>query len=153
MHNPVQPGSWRCLFFSVLLGLGAATPALPAESSGPTITGVFVDVSKLCHDPKSNGDSWDYIWADDDNLYSFACDSRGYGKAYRNLNFNKLTGTAWNSLTGSIVNAMDEYGTQSQKWANEANWKITGGDCIDGVIYAFVENHWYGADRFRRQIQ
>lgn len=115
-----------------------------SEASGTSITGLFIDVSKLCHDPVSNGDSWDYIWADDDNIYSFACDGRGYGKLARNLNFNKLSGIAWNHLSGSIVNSMDEYGKPGQQWPNHANWKITGGDCIDGVLYAFVENHWYG---------
>jgi hypothetical protein len=34
---------------------------------------VFVAVLHIHHDAKSNGDTWDYIGADDDNLYSFGC--------------------------------------------------------------------------------
>ena len=120
-----------------------------AEDSGtrppPVISGVFVDVSRIHHDAKSNGDTWDYIWADDGNIYSFGCDGRGYGTQGRNLNFNRLTGEKWDQLMGSIANPMDEYGTVGQRVPNGANWKVTGADCIDGVIYAFVANNWYGS--------
>ena len=76
--------------------LVAATPV--AEPSAPPFTGVHVDVAQLCHDPSSNGDSWDHIWAEDGNIYSFACDGTGYGTVNRNLNFSKLTGSAWGGL-------------------------------------------------------
>jgi len=128
---------------------------------GRPITDVFVDVSRIIHDPKSNGDTWDHIWTLDDELYTFGCDGRGYGTKNQNLNFNRLTGTSWDSLTGSPVNSMDEYGGNGAYLTdNEGtmaprdfkkkfiprgpNWKVTGADCIDGVIYAFVAQNWYG---------
>jgi hypothetical protein len=112
-------------------------------SPGTEITGIFVDVFRIRHDPKSNGDTWDYIWADDDAIYSFNCDGRGYGRQPRNLSFNKLTGTQWDSLSGDPVNEMD-YGKAGEKCPNGSNWKVTGADSINGVIYAFVANNWYG---------
>ena len=52
-----------------------------------------VDISQIHHDSKSNGDTWDYIWADDGNVYSFGCDGKGYGATNAmNLNFNCLPG-------------------------------------------------------------
>ncbi len=116
------------------------------EPGGTAITGLFVDVSHLHHDSKSNGDTWDYIWADDDNIYSFGCDGAGYGAKGRNVNFNKLTGNQWDILQGSSVNTMDDFGRDCQKWPDGATWKVTGGDCIDGVIYAFIAGNWYGCD-------
>ena len=103
-----------------------------------------MDVANIHHDAKSNGDTWDYIWADDGNIYSFGCDGRGYGKIPLNVNFNKLTGTTSDGLTGEIANPMDDYGKPGQKIANGSNWKTTGADCIDGVLYAFIADNWYG---------
>ncbi len=115
-----------------------------ASDSNNVITDVFVDVGNIHHDSKSNGDTWDYIWADDDTLYSFGCDGRGYGALNDNVNFNKLTGDAWDSLVGSSVNPMTDYGKNMQRIANGSNWKVTGADCIDSVFYAFIANNWYG---------
>ena len=41
---------------------------------------------------------------------------------------------------------MSDYGKAGQISANGSTWKVTGADCIDGVIYAFVANNWYGKD-------
>jgi hypothetical protein len=138
----------RTLLMALFVSVGVCSqPCLSraAEQVSPdsTIKDVFVDVANLRHDAASNGDTWDYIWADDGNIYSFGCDGRGYGNKGRNLNFNVLSGGAWNSLTGSSVSPMD-YGRAGEKCPNQSNWKVTGGDCIDGVIYAFVANNWYG---------
>ncbi len=127
---------------SVGLLLSSIGHASPPDNA--PISGIFVDVANIHHDEKSNGDTWDYIWADDDNPYSFACDGRGYGTLGRNLNFNKLVGPAWDALVGSPVNSMDAYGTNGQQLANGSNWKVTGATSIDGVFYAFVANNWYG---------
>ncbi len=126
----------------------------------PTIAEVFVDVSRLHHDASSNGDTWDYIWAEDDNLYTFGCDGKGYGaSSSMNVNFNRLKGSDWKELTGQLVNPMTEYGLNGAYLADDStrllernwskipqgpNWKVTGADCIDGVIYAFVAENWYG---------
>ena len=126
------------------LGRDCALPAHATDSPVAPITDIFVDVSRLHHDAASNGDTWDYIWADDDQVYSFACDGRGYGRVSRNVNFNKLTGDRWTALTGACVNSLDDYGGGGQSWPNGSNWKATGGDCIDGVLYGFIANNWYG---------
>jgi hypothetical protein len=139
----------------------APLAALHAADAGKTITGVFVDVSRLRHDAKSWGDTWDHLWADDDHLYTFGCDGGGYGTNNNNINFNKLTGSAWDQLTGSPVNPMSEYGGNGAYLADNStqlterdwkkpmiprgpSWKVTGADCIDGVFYAFVAGNWYG---------
>ena len=114
------------------------------EIADTSIADVFVDVANIHHDPKSNGDTWDHLWAADDSVYSFACDGTGYGKLSRNFNFNRLTGNAWDQLAGSPVNPMNAYGKANQALSNGANWKVTGADCIDGVFYAFVAENWYG---------
>jgi hypothetical protein len=145
---------------------GAASAALPAASatrntalhalltapapvtSPPTeISGIFLDLAKFHHDANSNGDTWDHMWAEDDILYSFNCDGRGYappGTEGRNVSFNKLVGNAWDALTGSPVSLMD-YGKGGAQEPNASNWKVTGGDSIDGVLYAFIANNWYGS--------
>ncbi len=117
------------------------------DGSAPDITGVFFDLARLNHDATSNGDTWDHMWAEDDMVYTFNCDGRGYaprGTSGRNVSFNKLAGNAWNALTGSSVNLMN-YGNGSAKAPNASNWKVTGGDSIDGVLYAFIANNWYGS--------
>jgi len=157
----MNPCLWTGSFL-IAVGLFATAGCRTTSSApaGRNITGVFVDVANIHHDARSNGDTWDYIWADDDNLYSFGCDGKGYGaSSSMNLNFNCLKGSAWNALAGSLVNPMDEYGKNGAYLADNsiellerdwskvpkgANWKVTGADCIDGVIYAFVAENWYG---------
>ena len=96
---------------SELLVAGCRADKCSSTNPGQAIVDVFVDVSHIHHDAKSNGDTWDYIWADDDNLYSFGCDGKGYGTTNAmNLNFNCLQGSKWNALTGQLVNSMAEYG-------------------------------------------
>ncbi len=143
-----------------LLVAGCRTNRPPRPNQNRDIADVFVDVSRLHHDAKSNGDTWDYIWADDDNLYSFGCDGKGYGATNSmNLNFNRLRGSDWNTLTGELINPMNEYGPNGAYLADNSaqlldrdwskiprgpNWKVTGADCIDGVFYAFAAENWYG---------
>lgn len=145
---------------AILALAGCRTTDSSMGGNSQTIADVFVDVANLHHDANSNGDTWDYIWADDDNLYSFGCDGKGYGATRSmNLNFNCLKGSAWNALTGQLVNPMAEYGLNGAYFADHSlqllernwskvprgpNWKVTGADCIDGVFYAFVAENWYG---------
>src|SRR5947209_1988369 len=72
----------------------------------------------------------------------------------RNLAFNRLVGDTPESLAGTIVNTMDEYGKNNQKEADNATWKACGQECIDGVFYAFVSRNIYGnesGDHWLRQ--
>lgn len=119
---------------------------LAAASSPQRITDVILDVDHLHKWDNSNGDTWDPFWADDDNLYAFNCDGRGFGKLPRNLAFNRLTGTEVSSLAGDIVNTMDEYGDAGKKEPDNGTWKVCGQECIDSVFYAFVSRNVYGKD-------
>ncbi len=110
------------------------------------ITDVSFDLDKLVKWDDSNGDTWDPFWADDDNLYAFNCDGRGFGTQKRNLAFNKFEGTSADRLKGTLVNSMDEYGVSGKKGPDNATWKACGQECIDGIFYAFVSRNVYGKD-------
>jgi len=117
-----------------------------ASSAATPITDVFMDLDNLHKWDLSNGDTWDPFWADDDNLYAFNCDGRGFGTQPRNLAFNQLQGDSPHSLTGRMVNSMDEYGIAGKKEADNATWKACGQECIDSTFYAFVSRNVYGSD-------
>ena len=125
----------------------ALLPALGNSAPKSTrITDVILDLDNLHKWDDSNGDTWDPFWADDDNLYAFNCDGRGFGKAPRNLAFNRLSGDSPRTLSGSIVDTMDDYGASGKKESDGATWKACGQECIDSVFYAFVSRNAYGSD-------
>ncbi|MGB8029912.1 MAG: hypothetical protein WCF30_09630 [Terracidiphilus sp.] len=136
---------------SAVLASGHMATAFPAyqgwtDATSTRIADVFLDLHRMHKWDNSNGDTWDPFWADDDSLYAFNCDGRGFGKNGMNLAFNKLVGEAPDALIGSQVNAMAEYGKGGQKEADNATWKACGQECIDGVFYAFVSRNTYGSD-------
>jgi hypothetical protein len=119
------------------------------EDTGSASTGiaaVFLDLHRIHKWDASNGDTWDPFWADDDSLYAFNCDGRGFGQSGMNLAFNKLAGDSPEAIVGSQVNSMAEYGKGGQKEADNATWKACGQECIDGIFYAFVSRNTYGSD-------
>ena len=119
-----------------------------AEEAGerPGVAEVFLDLHRIHKWDESNGDTWDPFWADDDNLYAFNCDGRGFGATGMNLAFNRLSGNTPSHLVGSQINRMDEYGKAGAKMPDNATWKACGQECIDGVFYAFVSRNIYGKD-------
>jgi len=117
-----------------------------APSASTRITDVFMDLNRIHKWDQSNGDTWDPFWADDDSLYAFNCDGRGFGTQARNLAFNQLQGDGLHSLSGRIINSMDEYGIAGKKEADNATWKACGQECIDSIFYAFVSRNVYGSD-------
>jgi hypothetical protein len=134
----------QTIFLLIVLVLTLATAQAQALGE-KSIKGVFVDVSCIRHDAKSNGGTWDYICPDDDNVYTFSCDGVGYGTQSNNINFNKLTGASWGLLSGSPVNQMLEYGKKDACLDDSAtvlseriwpkvpkgpDWKVTGADFI-----------------------
>jgi hypothetical protein len=129
----ISAGAWNAAH-----GGAAAKPA--------RITDVVLDLNELHKWDNSNGDTWDPFWAEDDNLYAFNCDGRGFGKEPRNLAFNRLSGDSAHTLSGAMVNTMDEYGVSNKKEADNATWKACGQECIDSVFYAFVSRNAYGSD-------
>ena len=130
---------------SVPVGARSAPPESTATQPR-RISDVVLDLNELHKWDDSNGDTWDPFWADDDNLYAFNCDGRGFGKEGRNLAFNRLTGDSPQALSGQMVNTMDEYGISNRKEADNATWKACGQECIDSVFYAFVSRNAYGSD-------
>lgn len=130
--------------------LKTASALLPAASwtaaKSTLITDVVLDLDNLHKWNNSHGDTWDPFWADDDNLYAFNCDGRGFGKEGRNLAFNRLTGDSPGNLSGTTINTMDEYGTSGQKEGDNATWKACGQESIDSIFYAFVSRNAYGKD-------
>ncbi|HEX4031626.1 MAG TPA: hypothetical protein VHX20_14755 [Terracidiphilus sp.] len=117
-----------------------------AEEPRPAIADIALDLHRLNKWDDSNGDTWDPFWADDNSLYAFNCDGRGFGSNPMNLAFNKLAGETADGLIGTQVNAMAEYGKAGQKEPDNATWKACGQECIDGVFYAFVSRNIYGSD-------
>ncbi len=93
----------------VLIAAAVVRAAEP-ESPGTPIITVVPDLNHLQKWDDMHGDTADPFWADDDNLYHFTCDGRGFGKQQRNFCFNKLTGPDLLHLQGTLVNSMDEYG-------------------------------------------
>ncbi len=129
------------------LGLKAFPASLRAAESmarALPVTQVRFDLNRIHKWDDSNGYTWDPFWADDDQLYAFNCDGRGFGKQSRNLAFNVFAGAEFESLAGRQVNSMDEYGKSNEKRADNATWKVCGQECIDGVFYAFVSRNVYG---------
>lgn len=110
------------------------------------ITEVVMDLNHIKKCDTSNGDTWDPFWADDGNLYAFNCDGRGFGNVGRNLAFNELTGDAPETLSGRMINTMDDYGKSGLHGPDGATWKALGQECIDGVFYSFVSRHTYGKE-------
>lgn len=146
-------GNTSCTRRSFLHGAAAAaglsllrpgSNALAEGAHSARITQVFFDLDHIFKWNNSNGDTWDPFWADDDNLYAFNCDGRGFGTLHRNLAFNKLAGNSCNTLIGSPVNSMDAYGRSGLRGPDGATWKACGQECIDGVFYAFVSRNTYG---------
>ncbi len=135
----ITVGSWLA---------GHMTPRLHAfpDTPQPAIADISLDLHRLHKWDTSNGDTWDPFWADDDSLYAFNCDGRGFGPDPMNLAFNQLAGNAPDSLIGSQINSMAEYGKATQKGPDNATWKACGQECIDGVFYAFVSRNIYGSD-------
>jgi hypothetical protein len=115
-----------------------------AEPGTTPIAAVVPDLANIQKWNDMHGDTADPFWADDDNLYHFTCDGRGFGKEQRNVCFNRLTGPDLLNLKGSLVNSMDEYGKANATEADGATWKVTGQECIDGVFYTFVVRNIYG---------
>jgi len=75
------------LTFASIAMLGWLNPALAAgaESTTTPIAAVVPDLNNIQKWNDMAGDSADPFWADDDNLYHFSCDGRGFGKKSQGL--------------------------------------------------------------------
>ena len=136
---------------AVLGGIGAALPTNAQAWAGGNqahnarpVQGVVLELNRIHKWDQSNGDTWDPFWADDDALYAFNCDGRGFGQTAMNLACNRLSGSSPDTLTGAQVNSMADYGRANERGPDHATWKACGQECIDGVFYAFVSRNTYG---------
>jgi hypothetical protein len=134
----------EALAAAILATLAGGIRAAEPKTESTPIIAVVPCLNQLQKWNDMQGDTADPFWADDDNLYHFTCDGRGFGKQQRNLCFNKLTGGELLNLKGELVNPMDEYGKSGATEADRATWKVCGQECIDGVFYAFVVRNIYG---------
>ncbi|HOX59596.1 MAG TPA: hypothetical protein P5205_21010 [Candidatus Paceibacterota bacterium] len=134
------------LFLIAALLFPALTPLPSAaeDAVNTPILSVTPELNQLQKWHDSNGDTADPFWADDDQLYHFMCDGRGFGTQAMNICFNKLTGPDLLSLKGSLINPMEEYGKANATEPDGATWKVCGQECVDGVFYAFVARNIYG---------
>jgi hypothetical protein len=117
---------------------------MPKVVTPKRVTELDFDLHDIHKWDDSNGDTWDPFWADDDRLYSFNCDGRGFGKEPQNLALNRFDGKSIATLTGTQINPMTEYGPANQHGRDNATWKACGQESIDGVFYAFVSRNVYG---------
>ena len=151
--NPRHPKTLlhASLPFLILTVLHAAEPTIPTNTPAPStsssslpILSVTPDLNKLQKWDTMAGDTADPFWTDDDALYHFTCDGRGFGKESRNFVLNKLTGPDLAHLEGFLVNPMNDYGKADMHDPTGVSWKVTGQECIDGVFYTFVCRNFYG---------
>ena len=126
--------------------LVAAFPQATSKShESRRVAAVELDLNAIRKWDDSNGDTWDPFWADDDYLYSFNDDGRGFGKVQENLAFNRFDGDSIATMSGVGINPMAEYGPAGERGKDDhATWKACGQECIDGVFYAFVSRNVYG---------
>jgi hypothetical protein len=95
----------------------------------------------------SNGDTWDFAWTKQDQLYSPSNDSGGFPGCARNDNliFNKIIGNDPAKLDGRTLNDMEEYGS-GNVMNDGRTWKSSGCLSLDGVLYWLIARHMYGGD-------
>lgn len=134
------------IIWSTLAALAGAAGETQGQADTRTtpVMAVVPDLNRMQKWDDMNGDTGDPFWADDDNLYHFTCDGRGFGQQARNFCFNKLTGPDLPHLNGELVNPMDEYGKGGATGPDKATWKVSGQECVDGVFYTFVVRNIYG---------
>ena len=90
----------------------------------------------------SHGDLWSATWADDDALYVASDDAFGFDRAAdSNLAVNRVTGSMPPDLSGVTVNAMWEYGRQTEYGDDDGMWKATGIASVDGSLFLGVSRH------------
>jgi hypothetical protein len=136
--------SLRLSAAAFVITVGATSWAEEVPRQSIAIRSVMPDLNRVQKWDSMHGDTADPFWADDDHLYHFTCDGRGFGSQQRNFCFNRLDGPDLEHLVGTLVNSMDTYGKSDETGPDGATWKVSGQECIDGVFYAFVERNRYG---------
>lgn len=91
-------------------------------------------------------DTWGPTTASDGNTYVAHDDSKGWQNATptSNTSFSLLSGFT-TSLTGTIVNTMQQFGSFTQTGSDTASWKSMGSISVNGTIYVFQSRNIYSA--------
>jgi hypothetical protein len=142
----------------------ADDPAPPASLPAPETTvspaGAKIKATMgmpVAYQPYLHGDTWNPTWADDDNLYSIACDTLGNkdNPTNSNLAVYKISGGPPPNIKVEIVNPMPQFGKCTQVWPEDnCCWKGSSLTCIDGVLYLAAARNRYGnGDPKQFQIQ
>ncbi|MHB1484436.1 MAG: hypothetical protein ACYCYI_07195 [Saccharofermentanales bacterium] len=125
-----------------------------------SITAFGFDFAGTYQFPGHNGDTIDFAWAGDDNLYITHCDASGFGPVMGNFGIDMLSGEIkgewpaydFSGMSGRAVNPMhdENYPEWDYGAPGEAGWwKTTSITCIDDVLYLFVSPN--GGDETMRQ--
>lgn len=123
-----------------------------ADNSKPITGAVLGDP---CMYKNSFGDTWTNTWANDDNIYTLSCDTKGWYEGCSslgsNLAVNMLTGGEpyYDNLDGKTINTMKAHPFNFGLWAQMKYdddgvirmWKGNGLSFIDGVLYMSVSRH------------
>lgn len=126
--------------------------AMSHQADSTPITGATLEPPIRYNVPPAQyvyGDIWNTAWADDDILYVYVDDTRGWQNELllsrgRNLAISSFGDSVPSNLLGRLVNSMDAYGHENQLGDDGACWKADGIYCVDGVLYLTVSRHWYG---------
>jgi len=136
----------RPKYFAVLVASFFALCALAENQLSPSRASIpIVDVQMGTPTYlDAGGDSWDPTWSQDDELYSAVNDGAGFGVLKRNVGFNRISGNDPLTLSGKLLNIMDDYGEINAPIATDGrNWKSGGNLSIDGTLYMSI-----GMDRY-----
>jgi hypothetical protein len=127
----------------------ALTPLLPAPQTTASPKGAAIRATlgtPLAYKPYLDGDTWNPTWADDDNLYTIACDTLGNAQNPTNSNLAvyKFTGGPPADIKVELVNGMPQFGRMVQVWPEDnCCWKGSGLICVDGVLYLAAGRNRY----------
>jgi hypothetical protein len=127
-----------------------ALASLPAPQTNVSPKGAAIKATvgaPIAYSPYLHGDTWNPTWADDDNLYSIACDTLGNKDQPTNSNLAvyKFSGGPPPNIKVEIVNSMPQFGHCAQVWPEDnCCWKGTGLLCVDGVLYLAAARNHYG---------
>jgi hypothetical protein len=136
-----------------------APASLPAPETTTSPAGAAIRATlgtPAPYHPYTHGDTWNPTWADDDNLYSIACDTQGNAQNPTNSNLAvyKISGEP-PDIKIELVNSMPQFGHLAQVWPEDnCCWKGSGLICVDGVLYLAAARNRYGnGDPKEFQIQ
>jgi hypothetical protein len=134
------------------LARGDAAPAAPpppvnGSATSPAATIKAILGTPVGYQPYIHGDTWNPTWADDDNLYTIACDTLGNAQYPTNSNLAvyKFTDGPPPNIKVELVNSMPQFGKCTEVSPKDnCCWKGSSMICVDGVLYLAAARNHYG---------